>query len=149
IVMELLHGEDLHTRLHAEGRLSMPATMKLVDDVARGLEDVHACGIVHRDLKPGNLFFVRAPAGEHVKILDFGIAKIQHIEDEDEDEMTRFGVLLGTLRYMSTEQVRSAKSVDARSDLWSLAVIAFRALTGQHVFPAQDERELRDQICFD
>jgi serine/threonine protein kinase len=142
LVMELLKGETLHERLRRVGTLTTDEAMVLLRSVASCLRLAHTLQIVHRDLKPGNVFFAQAKPGksgvisldgknEVVKLFDFGIAK----NAWDDSRLTRPGMLLGSAFYMSPEQIRSGRDVDARSDLWSLGVILFRALTGARPFP--------------
>lgn len=136
IVMELLEGEDLEARLSRWGRLSPAAVAALLAPVARALAVAHAAGIVHRDLKPANLFLARMHGEEVVKVLDFGLAR----RLERPGEAARGGQgegLMGTLRYMSPEQLRGDPDLDHRSDLWSLGVVAYRALTGQFPFDSE------------
>ncbi|WP_437492434.1 protein kinase [Sorangium sp. So ce1014] len=130
IVMELLQGEDLDARLRRAGRLPFSAVVSIVAQASRGLAAAHGVGIVHRDLKPANLFLARTDAGEVVKILDFGVASMLG------DDITSPDVPVGTPLYMSPEQVRCSQ-VDHRSDLWSLAVVAYSALTGSPPFQGQ------------
>jgi eukaryotic-like serine/threonine-protein kinase len=130
IAMELLIGETLEARLERVGRLSAEATLEIVDQVARGLNKAHAARLVHRDLKPDNIFLVDDEP-LLVKILDFGIAKRL---DAIAGLQTASGALLGTPGYMSPEQALASKSIDYRSDLWSLAVVVFRCLTGVEPF---------------
>jgi serine/threonine-protein kinase len=130
LVMELLEGEDLAVRLKREKRLSLEATCSIVIQVAKGLRRAHEAGIIHRDLKPANIFIARDMDEEVVKILDFGIAKLTW-----SPEATGMGQLVGSPLYMSPEQIQQLKSIDHRSDLWSLAVILFRAITGANPFP--------------
>ncbi|APR85017.1 serine/threonine protein kinase [Minicystis rosea] len=145
LVMELLQGEDLGARLARRGRLSLGETVEIVTQVARALRRAADAGIVHRDLKPGNVFIVRGDEDEEVvKVLDFGVAKAPRLTTDD---TTRAGVLVGSPRYMSPEQVRGVRCVDHRSDLWSLAVIAYRALTGQLPFQGVDVADLIVRIC--
>lgn len=127
IVMELLEGEDLETRLTQQGRLSPARVAALVTPVARALAAAHAAGLVHRDLKPANLFLAHVDGEEMVKVLDFGLARslIPTGAPAQAEGLT------GTLRYMSPEQLRADPDLDARADLWSLAVVLYRALTGQ------------------
>ncbi|MEP7121386.1 MAG: serine/threonine-protein kinase [Byssovorax sp.] len=132
MVMELLEGEDLNQRLKREGRLSLRATARIVSDLCKALQRAHDLGIVHRDLKPANIFLTRDGDEEIAKVLDFGIAKLMHASEGGFVSVT--GQMLGTPTYMSPEQIRATKHVDARADLWSLAVIAFRALTGAFPF---------------
>ena len=133
IVMELLEGEDLGARLARRGRLSVEETTALVHQAAAGLGAAHAAGIVHRDLKPENVFFAQEAGREIVKLLDFGIAKGRAVELSTGGR-TRTGELLGTPHFMSPEQADGTRAVDHRSDLWSLAVIAYRCLTGRLPF---------------
>jgi serine/threonine protein kinase len=145
IVMELLQGEDLLRRIHREGRMSMAAAGKLITQLAEGLQEAHKLGITHRDLKPGNIFLARVGNEEIPKIVDFGIAKAQHTGMEE--EATKKGMILGSLNYISPEQLRSSKDVDHRSDVWSLAVILLRLITGKMPFQSEGEPELVLEIC--
>jgi serine/threonine protein kinase len=136
IAMELLDGEDLGKRLtSAGGKLPPDELNVIVQQVCRALTKAHGAGIVHRDLKPDNIFLVRDDDREIVKILDFGVAKqtAQAIDGSN----TKTGAMLGTPYYMSPEQAQGIKSVDARSDLWSLAVIVFQGLTGRLPFESE------------
>jgi serine/threonine-protein kinase len=132
MAMELLEGEDLNQRLKRAGRLSLQATAHVVGDLCKALQRAHELGVVHRDLKPANVFLTRDGDEEIAKVLDFGIAKLMVINDGG--FVSETGQILGTPTYMSPEQIRATKHVDARADLWSLAVIAFRALTGEVPF---------------
>lgn len=133
LVMELLEGEDLGARLKRETRLSLEATCHILIQVAKGLRRAHEAGIVHRDLKPANIFLARDTDEEVVKLLDFGIAKLT-----SSPEWTGIGQLMGSPLYMSPEQIQQSTSIDHRSDLWSLAVILFRAITGKSPFTGDD-----------
>ena len=144
IVMELLVGEDLATRLERKIRLTPKETVEIVAQVARGLTRAHAADLIHRDLKPANLFLVHDDDREIVKVLDFGIVKSTSLLDAG--LTTRTGVLLGTPAYMSPEQAQGTKNVDQRSDLWALAVIAFECLTGQRPFDSPALGDLLMQI---
>jgi serine/threonine protein kinase/class 3 adenylate cyclase len=148
IVMELLEGEDLEARLRRQERLPIAAVCTLLTQAAKALGAAHAAGIVHRDLKPANMFLSRADAGEILKVLDFGVVAM--VAGLAEDHLvTRAGALIGTPSYMSPEQVRSAKGADHRSDLWSLGVVAYRALTGQLPFIGESLGDLIIRICTD
>jgi len=133
IVMELLDGEDLSKTLGRTQRMPLRATAPLIAQAARGLHAAHRAGIVHRDLKPANLFLSRELGENTLKVLDFGIATAQYTEPITRDTASQ---LIGTPAYMSPEQVRAQK-VDHRTDLWSLGVVAYEALTGMLPFPGQ------------
>jgi serine/threonine protein kinase len=131
IAMELLEGESVRDRLERMGRLSNGQTLTIVRDVCRALSRARELSIVHRDLKPDNLFIVKDADREIVKVLDFGIAKVPITEAT---QHTKTGALIGTPFYMSPEQAQGDSDIDGRSDLWSLAVIAFACLTGHLPF---------------
>jgi len=104
-------------------------------EAAEGLAEAHDAGIIHRDVKPSNIFISRSARGtETVKLIDFGIAKLDAPLDPDAVSLTHADVLVGSPRYMSPEQVNGARSADERSDVWSLAVIVYEALTGGPLF---------------
>jgi serine/threonine-protein kinase len=145
IVMELLQGEDLGARLRNDTRLSLPVASHVLTQTAKALRLAHEAGIVHRDLKPGNIFLARTDDDEEVvKILDFGIAKALATPI---GESTKTGELLGSPDYMSPEQARGSRQLDARSDLWSLAVIIFRAITGVKAFKGESLGDVIVKIC--
>jgi serine/threonine-protein kinase len=130
IAMEYLEGEDLGERLERLGRLTPRQTYEVVEQVCRALTKAHDAGIVHRDLKPDNIYLVKEKHGDHVKVLDFGIAKAAVVSGSK----TKTGAMLGTPYYMSPEQIDGLASIDHRSDLWSLAVITFECLVGRMPF---------------
>jgi serine/threonine protein kinase len=134
IVMELLEGETLRERLKRAGPLPAPEVGTIVAHVARALTRAHALGIVHRDLKPENIFLCHNGDGLLAKVIDFGIAK--RASKSMWYAPTATGILMGTPIYMSPEQIQSSRKVDARSDLWSLGVIAVECLTGRLPFEA-------------
>ena len=135
IVMEHLEGSDFRAVLESAGTLPVLDAVRYVAQACEGLAEAHAVGIVHRDLKPANLFLTREPNGEPcIKVLDFGIAKIGTAADAPALEMTKTAEIIGTPMFMSPEQMRSTRDVDARTDVWALGVILFRALTGQAPF---------------
>jgi len=132
IAFELARGESLATRLHQADRLPIADAVRIARQVLAGLEAAHGAGIVHRDLKPANVFLADVPGvGETAKILDFGIAQMR--DGEVFRRLTASGVVVGTPRYMSPEQV-SSRPVDARSDLWAVGVLLYRMLTGRMPF---------------
>jgi serine/threonine protein kinase len=148
IVMELLDGENLAQRLRRLGRLPSLDTARIVTHIGRAVGRAHEAGIVHRDLKPENVFLIRNEDEEIAKVLDFGVAKVATSAlGGEQGTRTRTGSILGTPYYMSPEQAQGNKAVDARSDLWSLGVIAFECLTGRRPFYSDGLGDLVLQIC--
>jgi non-specific serine/threonine protein kinase len=135
IAMAYSPGKSLEDRL-ARKDLSLEDIIDIGLAVARGLQRAHEAGIVHRDIKPSNLFIT--DRGE-TKILDFGIAKRMGVD------LTRSGIALGTLPYMSPEQIQG-DAVDARWDLWSLGAVLYEAISGQRPFPSENHATLLYQI---
>ncbi len=136
IVMELLEGRDLGAFLDAEGRCSPQLVVEIIAQLARALDRAHERGIIHRDIKPGNIFLCDGGRGEvFVKLLDFGIAK--GVDAPLVDSGTKTGAMIGSPFYMSPEQILGSKSIDHRSDLWSVGVVAYEALTGAKPFDAE------------
>lgn len=133
IVMELLIGENLEQRLATRGRLPLAEVVRLVAQISRGLSAAHSAKLLHLDLKPANLFLTRQDSHEVVKILDFGIARFRSA-DGPEGDLT----VAGTPLYMSPEQARTPQLADHRSDIYSLALVAYQALTGT-VLPREPE----------
>ncbi|HVU03762.1 MAG TPA: serine/threonine-protein kinase [Polyangiaceae bacterium] len=146
IAMELLEGQSLAQRLEAVGRLSLEDTARILTDVGRAISRAHDAGIVHRDLKPDNIFLVQNDDEEIAKVLDFGIAKATG-NALGNSSQTRTGAILGTPYYMSPEQAEGNRSVDHRTDLWSLAIIAFECVVGQRPFSSEALGDLILQIC--
>ncbi len=144
IVMDFLQGESLGTRLRRRGRLDTQEALSITRQILSALAAAHAVGIVHRDLKPDNIFLVpdaELPGGERIKLLDFGIAKLQ--DDTGPDVLTtRAGALLGTPAYMSPEQCRGAGGTDQRADLYAVGVMLFELLTGKPPFVDQAAGDL-------
>ncbi|MBX3233810.1 MAG: serine/threonine protein kinase [Labilithrix sp.] len=156
LVMELLSGEPLDTRLARSGLLPLAKVVPVVQQVARALAVAHAEGIVHRDLKPGNVFLTLDEEGNPlIKILDFGIAKLKDdarsagaapslprgVTAREAKHATLRGFLLGTPAYMSPEQARG-KLLDHRADVWALGVITYHLLTAQFPFDGANAEEL-------
>jgi serine/threonine-protein kinase len=150
LVMEYLAGEDL-ARVIGRGRLDPELVVRYALQICEALGEAHAAGIVHRDLKPSNVFVVRRPDGtDCVKILDFGISKRVSTEDtEPSRDLTNARVVLGSPAYMSPEQLRHSKEVDARSDIWSLGVVMYELLTGVRPFQAGSLAGLSAAIAAD
>lgn len=139
IIMELLSGETLESRLRRVSRLSQSRAVGLIQQVVRTLVVVHERRIIHRDLKPDNLFLVPDPevqGHERIKILDFGIAKLMP-EISTNPQLTASFAVMGTPAYMSPEQCRESAGVDRRTDLYALGVILFRMLCGRLPFNKQ------------
>jgi serine/threonine-protein kinase len=142
IAMEFLEGEDLELRLGRLGKLDPSEALKWLDQAARGLAAAHRAGLVHRDVKPANLFIERLPAGERLKVVDFGIAR----PASSESALTTQGGVWGSPAYMSPEQARG-RSVDQRTDVWALAGVFYRMLTGQVPFPGRTEHDTIVEVC--
>jgi serine/threonine-protein kinase len=137
IVMELLDGEDLASRVARRGRLGLDETARIVSQTSKALSKAHSLGLVHRDIKPDNIFLTDLEGEDFVKVLDFGIAKPVSGNELAAGSLTSTGALVGTPFYMSPEQAVSAKHVDMRSDLWSLAVVAYHCVTGRVPFEGE------------
>jgi serine/threonine-protein kinase len=139
MVMELLRGEDLAQVLLNRGRLDVHDAVDYVLQACHAIAEAHAMGIVHRDLKPSNLFLTQRSDGTPlVKVLDFGISKATDASGSGpySGNLTATSAVMGSPLYMSPEQVRDSKSVDARADVWSLGVILHELLTGLPAFQA-------------
>jgi eukaryotic-like serine/threonine-protein kinase len=133
IVMELLSGEDLRQLLRRVGKLPVELVLAIASQVCSGLRRAHEQGIIHRDIKAGNIYLARRDDGVvEVKILDFGIAKLRvdPLASTDGHDLTRSGSVLGSPLYMSPEQATGSRDLDARSDIWSLGIVMYEALTG-------------------
>jgi serine/threonine protein kinase len=138
IVMELLSGIDMQQLVRQKGALEPLAVTRIFLQACKGLAAAHDAKIVHRDIKPANIFLHVLPSGEvAAKICDFGIAKVGAGEalDQTSSHLTRTGGMLGSPLYMSPEQARNAKHVDARSDVWSLCMSMYEALSGNEPWP--------------
>jgi serine/threonine-protein kinase len=132
IAMEYLEGESLRKALKIRGTLLFPEAVEIIQQAARGLNAAHNLGIIHRDVKPDNIFLTRSEEDELlVKVLDFGIAKLREAATH-----TLTNMVLGTPPYMSFEQASGMRSdeLDARSDVYSLGVVAYEMLTGRVPF---------------
>jgi serine/threonine protein kinase len=140
IAMAYIEGQSLTRRLDTAGPLEVTEATDIGVQIASGLEAAHGKNIIHRDIKDGN---VMISAGGTVKILDFGLSK-----PLDKEDITKPRALLGTVPYMSPEQA-SGKSVDFRTDIWSLGVVMYRMLTGTHPFKGINVGQMIDSILND
>jgi len=144
LVMELLRGITLRQELRTRKRLSPSRMLELFEGICAGVGAAHARGLIHRDLKPENIFLSQKDAREIVKITDFGVAKTLPVSPDDTRD-TITGALVGTVKYMSPEQLRG-RSLSPRWDLWALAVIAYEALCGCAPFSGEDLTALQSSI---
>ncbi len=148
IVMELLEGADLGTVLERRGPLPVTDVVDAVIHASDALAEAHAQGMVHRDLKPANLYRARGPNGQPImKVLDFGVAKITSLAKSG--AATAAGAFLGSPHYMAPEQMKSAKDVDARADVWSLGIVMYELLTGKLPFDGKSFGQLFLQITLE
>lgn len=137
LVMEFLAGEDLGEWLERLGPFPTELAVDFVIQACRALSLAHAAGIVHRDIKPSNLILVRRNGGDALlKLLDFGISKAVEPEHSS-GGITQTSAVFGSPTYMSPEQVRSAKNVDSRSDVWAIGVVLFELLAGEAPFQGE------------
>lgn len=148
LAMELLNGFSLE-QFRNQSTLTIPQIMRLAREMAKGLAAAHAQNLIHRDIKPGNIWLETLPdpsGGEkkfyRVKILDFGLARLQ----EQTDGLTRFGVIVGTPMYMSPEQINGSR-LDSRTDLFSLGVVLYQLCTGTLPFQGKGIGEVWDAIA--
>jgi serine/threonine-protein kinase len=140
LVTELLEGRDLAALLEERGKLDVPLAVQIASELCRALAAAHALGIVHRDMKPDNVFVSGALDAPSIKVLDFGISKI-----DDGANLTRTGMLVGTPAYMAPEQAAGGK-IDARTDIYAVGAILYRSLTGRKAFVAEDTAEVLSAI---
>jgi eukaryotic-like serine/threonine-protein kinase len=150
LVMEYLSGLDLDQMLAQRGQLPLEEAVEYLLQSMEAVADAHAAGIVHRDLKPSNLFVtMRADGSPLVKVLDFGISKAFDTTGANQVSLTATSMTLGSPLYMSPEQVRSSKTVDARTDIWALGIIAYELLAGVQPFEAETVTGLCAKIVAD
>jgi serine/threonine-protein kinase len=148
MVMELLEGETLGQRMHRNPPLSLTEVVHIASLTLRGLAAVHDAGIVHRDLKPDNVYLARDRSGASFpKILDFGISRSTEPRSGRRSALTtRDGMIVGTPEYMSPEQARGVRTIDKRTDIYSMGCILYEALTGLLPFECENVGDLIIQI---
>jgi serine/threonine-protein kinase len=145
ILMEFLDGDSLQKIILERGRIPLRTVQEIARQAGSALSAAHSAGIVHRDLKPENLFLIPdegMPMGFRVKVLDFGIAKIKHRDDQNSTLKTQAGLLMGSPAYMSPEQCRDSSDVDLRSDIYSLAIMIYEMLAGVPPFVSRSATEM-------
>ncbi len=149
IVMEFLEGESLSTWFDQVGALPLEQFAPIWYQVLEGLAVMHEAGVVHRDLKPANIFLIRTSRGQLcAKILDFGVSKL--VATPLNENVTSSGVVMGTPLYMAPEQARGLnKDIDARTDLYAVGVIAYRALSGDLPFVSENVHDLLFRIALE
>ncbi|EYF01405.1 serine/threonine-protein kinase [Chondromyces apiculatus] len=150
MVMEYVQGRTLRDHLNKHGQMSVPEALSLFEQVADAIIAAHREGIVHRDLKPSNLLLLDGPSNSfHVKVADFGLAKgLRSDLSMDMPPRTAYGTVLGTLSYMSPEQLQGLV-VDEKTDLWSIAVILYEALTGVSPFRAETPAKVLTKLLLE
>ena len=143
LVMEYLEGEDLGQLVQRHGQQDIGAAAEYIRQACEAIEEAHAQGIVHRDLKPSNLFLTRRPNGQPcIKVLDFGISKLANATSASAMQMTNTSAVFGSPMYMAPEQMRSARAVDHRADIWSLGATLYELVTGRVPFEGESLMEL-------
>ena len=144
LLMELIDGPDLDTWLR-DHEPSAELGIQIFEGILRGVEQAHALEIIHRDLKPANILMARDDAGQWLpKVTDFGLAKA--LEQDKDASQTRTGRPMGTPAYMSPEQVRDAKNVDRRTDIFALGCILYELLCGRRAFEGADTLDVFNQV---
>jgi serine/threonine-protein kinase len=145
MVMEYLEGMSLSKLIRRHAPLPMHEAVDLMLQACKAMEEAHNLGIVHRDIKPGNMFLTKRPDGSRIlKVLDFGISKMTgQLDDEAEPTLTASNMVLGSPKYFAPEQVKDAKSVDHRADVWALGLVLYYMLTGRRPF----EGETMSAVC--
>ncbi len=147
LVMEMLDGDDLSTVLHERGHLSVEEAARHIHEACDALAELHDENVVHRDIKPANLFLVRGTKGRrYVKVLDFGIAKVLPNADNLTFKPMTGEYTIGTIAYMSPEQIMRPHEVDHRTDIWALGVVLYELVTGERPFQAPTPYALPQEI---
>ncbi len=143
MVMEKLDGEDLGALIDRAGALTIEQAVDFMLQACEAVAAAHAVGIVHRDLKPSNLFVAEDSARElHIKVLDFGISKVFDAAPDSQRAVTTTSAVLGSPGYMSPEQMRASRDVDARSDVWALGMILWESIAGVPMYAGKTYPEI-------
>ena len=143
MILERMQGYDLQSLLEREGRLPIPRVVEIAKQLLRALASAHEVGVIHRDIKPANIFLTEDGPDLFVRVLDFGVAKMQEGRRGDTRKLTRPDEVIGTLEFMSPEQaLGTADTLDARADLFAAGVVAYFCVTGQAPFPGDTLGEL-------
>ncbi|MBN1570124.1 MAG: serine/threonine protein kinase [Acidobacteria bacterium] len=146
LIMELLHGSTLRQELNRIHRFPLMRAQEILSGVCAAVDTAHRRRLLHRDLKPENIFLANAERAETAKILDFGVVKsLMRLGEDGDGSQTEPGRLVGTLRYMSPEELRGEKPAEIW-DLWALAVVAYEMLTGAYPFAGRTSAEVRNAI---
>ena len=148
LVMDFIKGEELHELMRREGALPEARALNIVKQILAGLESAHAAGIVHRDLKPSNIIVERTKDGnEKVSILDFGLSKFSAIDGVAGAHRSITGTIVGTLAYMSPEQIKGDRDIDGRSDLFAVGLMLQEMLQGHHPYPGDSGIVVAAKFC--
>ncbi len=148
LAMEYLDGEELRGVINREKTVALSRLVRVVSQLALALDSAHARGFVHRDLKPDNVFLVRSPDGDVVKLLDFGSVKFTKGQDKG-NKLTVMGTTIGSPFYMSPEQAQGSADLDHRADVWAVGVIVYEAMTGRVPFRAANGPQILFKIVGD
>ena len=146
-VPNVSEGRDLAALIDTRQQISIEDAVAYVLEACDAIAEAHSVGIVHRDLKPANLFLAQQPDGStRIKVLDFGISKATVAGGATDPSLTRTSSMMGSPLYMSPEQMKSAKNVDPRTDVWALGVILYELLTLEPPFYAESIPELSAKV---
>ncbi len=148
LAMEYLDGEELRGVLQRDQTVPLARVVRIVSQLALALDSAHARGFVHRDIKPDNVFLVRSPDGDVVKLLDFGSVKFTKGQDRG-NKLTVMGTTIGSPFYMSPEQAQGSADLDHRADVWAVGVIVYECLTGKVPFRAANGPQILFRIVSD
>lgn len=142
IAFEFFEGETLHALTQRKGALPPMEAVQLMRQILDAIEAMHNAGVIHRDLKPENIFVA---AGRHVKVLDLGIAR--SVYQEEQRRLTATSVPMGTVYYMSPEQIYNSKTVDARADIFALGALLYETLAGAIAFNGDGPLQIMKAVC--